>query len=291
MKPINYIKPPNCTTFFEKLEKFDFTSPQNYNPVYERFFTLSPQNFNKIHLNHKYHITNLTNSCETENKQHYVFNTVLQEYGANNNKKNQFNAKKPYDFKQDIFIKVSPLLDPFSYIAGKFYNEAAPNELTNCLPKPSCISNNDSTFALKGGKEKIYDANNASYVDGFFSFLSNQLVESFSFINGIRYYGSFLSIKKKFAFNIADDLDYLVKCDFFNSHKNNGLFQVEEYSHLICPSTPKPRLNFDNLQTMDSNFILSVQDDDNNDHGLIKTEKVNADTPNDVIAEYICDDD
>jgi len=265
MKPINYIKPPNCTKFFEKLEGFNFTNPQNYNPVYERFFTLSSLNFNKIHLNHKYHIADITQTEISTNK-HYIFNSVLQDCSNNNTNNNNNNnnannnnkSKKPYTFKQNIFIKVSPLIDPFNYITGNFPDEIL-DDLTGCLPIPSC--NNPNNESLKNKEmEKIYDVNNASYVDGFFSFLSNQLVEGFGFKNGIRYYGSFLTIKKQFMFNIADDLDYLVQSVFFNT-RQNVLFQVDDYSHIIRPTTPKLRLNFENLEPLGAEFILSMQEE------------------------------
>ena len=253
MKPINYIKPPNCTKLFEKLDKFQFTASQNYNPLYELFFTLSPQNCNSIHLNHKYHITDIL-KAEASTNQHYVFHSTLQDCcnnlnAPNNNNKN--NNKKPYSFKQNIFVKVAPLLDPCHYIMGKY--AAATKTLTTCLPKAKCVFSD----AVSQEEEKIFDVNNASYVDGFFSFLSNQLVESHSFLNGIRYYGSFLSVKKDFMFDIADDLDYLVDSKFFMTHQKT-LFQVEDYSHLIEADPVKPRLNFDNLERLNHAELLSV---------------------------------
>ena len=293
MKPINYIKPPNCTKLFEKLDKFQFTVSQNYNPVYERFFTLSPQNCNKIHLNHKYHIADIT-KVETSTNKHYIFDSTLQdcalsnapasaETNANKNNKNNNNNKnknknnnnnnkdkKPYSFKQNIFVKVAPLLDPCHYLMGKYANTDM-NALTSCLPVAKCITadnnaNADATNTVVDRKtvvakeaEKVFDVNNASYVDGFFSFLSNQLVESHTFLNGIRYYGSFLSVKKDFMFNIADDLEYLVESKFFVAHQNT-LFKVEDYSHLIEPEPVKPRLNFDNLEQLNHAELLSMSE-------------------------------
>ena len=124
-------------------------------------------------------------------------------------------------------------------------------KLVSYIPKPDYVI----STPLNDGIQKIHDINNASYVDGFFSFLSNQLVEGFNFLNGVRYYGSFLSIKKDFMFNIADDLDYLVDSKFFNSHQNT-LFQVQDYTHIIEAPLQKPRLNFDNLQQLDENVLL-----------------------------------
>ena len=78
MKSINYIKPPANSRLFEKLDKFNFTTCQNYQPIYELFFTLSPQNYNTIHLNHKFHIVDILDT-KTSTNQHYVFEAVLQD--------------------------------------------------------------------------------------------------------------------------------------------------------------------------------------------------------------------
>jgi len=256
MKPINYIKPPNCTKLFEKLNKFQFTVSQNYNPVYERFFTLSPQNHNQIHLNHKYHITDIT-KVETSTNKHYIFDSTLQDCNAaatesSNTPSNKNKDKKPYSFKQNIFVKIAPLLDPCHYLMGKYANTDM-NALTTCLPKAKCVFSD----SLSKEAEKVFDVNNASYVDGFFSILSNQLIESHTFLNGIRYYGSFLSVKKDFMFNIADDLEYLVDSKFFVAHQKT-LFQVEDYSHLIETELVKPRLNFDNLEKLNHTELISI---------------------------------
>lgn len=260
MKPINYIKPPNCTKLFKKLNDAQFTNCQNYNPLYELFFTLSPQNFNSIHLNHKYHIIDILNT-DTATNQHSIFHSVLQDCSGNSvqpKNKNMKDKKKAYSFNQNIFVKIAPLLDPFYYVCGK-YPPSDLDKLIQFLPHPPCVSQNTLEFSDKHVEQKILNIHNSSYVDGFFSFLSNQLVESFQFINGIRYYGSFLCIKEDFKFNIADDLEYLVNSEYFNAHKNT-LFSVEDYSHLIEPVPSRPRLNFDNLQQLDANSCLIFED-------------------------------
>jgi len=263
MKQINYIKPPNCTKLFDKLEGFQFTTCQNYNPLYQIFFTLSPQNYNKIHLNHKYHLVDIV-SAESSTNQHSVFNSVLQDCASSPpgtalmKNKNIKNAKKPYTFKQNIFVKIAPLLDPLYFVSGK-YDMTNADTFTKFLPVPACMDTGILVDKPSTKEEtKVYDVNNVSYVDGFFSFLSNQLVEHFYFCNGIKYYGSFLSIKKEFMFNIADDLDYLIDCDFFNENQKT-LFQVQDYSHLVEVEEPKPRLNLDNLS---SDAVLSFEDMD-----------------------------
>ena len=52
---------------------------------------------------------------------------------------------------------------------------------------------------------KSCDPFNSSYVDGFFSYLSSQLLHAHEFIHGIDFYGSYLAIQKDFTVNIFDD--------------------------------------------------------------------------------------
>jgi hypothetical protein len=74
---------------------------------------------------------------------------------------------------------------------------------------------------------KVLDPNNSAYVDGFFSYLSSQLLHTHDFIHGIDFYGSYLAIQKDFIVNIFDDQEYLMKNDFFKD-KNGVLFYYDE---------------------------------------------------------------
>jgi hypothetical protein len=78
----------------------------------------------------------------------------------------------------------------------------------------------------------MMDVNNAAYVDGLFVYLSSFLIHNNNFINGVDFYGSFLSIKQKYRINVEDDIEYLMKSPFFNEQKNK-LFTVDEYEHLF----------------------------------------------------------
>ena len=80
---------------------------------------------------------------------------------------------------------------------------------------------------------KILDANNSAYVDGFFSYLSSQLLNTHGFIHGIDFYGSYLAIQDEFTINIIDDYDYLMKNDFFKE-KNGTLFKFDEPAFEDC---------------------------------------------------------
>ena len=144
---------------------------------------------------------------------------------------------------------MAPLLDPFKYLVGKYNHNDS-----NLFNLPS-FNNLDKI------NPKISDYNNSSYIDGFFSFLTSQVLHEHRFIHGLDYYGSFLAIKNNYKINIIDDLDYLVQSDFFN--KQNGLlFNVDDYSHLVPLNEIKSLKPIKILDSIKSNF--SVKSFDNN---------------------------
>ena len=91
--------------------------------------------------------------------------------------------------EEKIFFKFAPLIDPVKIMIGKYEND------NTIMKLPSLDS--DSTSV----NSKILDPNNSAYVDGVFSFLSSQLGNRFNFIHGVKYFGSFIAIKKKFKVN------------------------------------------------------------------------------------------
>lgn len=191
-------------------DQFRLHNVQNYNPIYQRFFTMTENNFNKIYLNHTFHFINMNTVYDSSTKEYH---------------------------KTDIFLKFAPLLDPVRYLTGK-YNVRDTSSTYIELPVLSSISssNIDESRQLnpKTGhplansyKTKLYDTNNASYIDNFFSYLSSKLLHHHGFVHGIDYYGSFMAIQEKFRINIADDLEYLIQYDYFR--KNKGiLYEMED---------------------------------------------------------------
>jgi hypothetical protein len=205
MNNLNYQKRKNLELFSSFEKKLNLCDSQNYLPIYDIFFTLNNTNYNHINLNHKFYVSEIIDQNEDNS-----YNAVIK------NTENDCEKQKT-----NIFIKFAPLLDPFKYFIGK-YNVQNKN-LFN-LPKKN-----------KGKEDfhsKILEKNNSSYVDGFFYFLSSKLLNEYDFINGINFYGSFLSIKKDFSVNINDDIEYMVKSNFFLKNKN-VLFKVDDYSKLI----------------------------------------------------------
>ena len=191
-------KKQDTNALFNSLDKDMFSNVQNYIPIYNSFFDMNINNFDNITLNQKYHISEINNK-QTNN----IFESEL--INLDNNEKK----------KKDIFIKYSPLLDPIKYMVGKY--DISNSDLMN-LPS---LSNNCHP--------KILDKNNSAYVDGFFTYLTSQLLNEHGFSHGVDYYGSFLCLQNNFVYNAIDDIDYLSDSDFFNKNKDKLFTVTNEY--------------------------------------------------------------
>lgn len=237
---VNYQKRKNTNLFnkFQTNKNINLSQVQNYIPIYTRFFSLNNTNWNSINLNHKWAIADIKEHKSKDDIDN-VFICKL---------KNISDDSDDFTITQKVFIKMAPLLDPFKYIVGK-YNHNDP-QLFNL---PSI----DTSVKVH---PKISEINNSSFVDGFFSFLTSQVLNEHNFIHGVDYYGSFLAIKNQYKVNIIDDLDYLIQSDFFNSQKNI-LFKVDDYSHLITPEENKPLQPLKISTSLKSNLSIKSLDD------------------------------
>lgn len=200
MFELTYKKNDN-SKLFETLEKenlMNIKNIQNYIPIFEKFFTVNSKNYNSINLNQKYRISEIYKKCNDNTLSCKIVNDT------NND-----------EIKTDVFFKYSPLIDPIKYMIGKY---------------EKC---NDDIFQLPQKENKndihknIIDPNNSAYIDGFFSYLTSQLLHNHNFFHGIDFYGIFLGIKNNFKTSITDELDILNDSDYF--HKNKGeLFVIDE---------------------------------------------------------------
>ena len=242
---INYQKRKNLNLFnkFQSNPNISLSNIQNYIPIYDKFFSLNSTNFNAINLNHMWHISDIKDiknkdkSNDNDRDKQHIYTCKLK------------NITEDEDFAttQKVFIKMAPLLDPFKYLVGK-YNHTDPN-----------LFNLPSIDKVKKVNPKLEDHNNSSYIDGFFSFITSQVLHKHNFVHGIDYYGSFLAIKNDYKINVIDDIDYLVQSEFFNKHQNT-LFTVEDYSHLMqSQSMLEPSLKPLNIMNISQKSNLSVK--------------------------------
>ena len=229
---------------------------QNYIPIYSRFFALNSTNYNNINLNHKWYLSSVKERLSDDDTFN-LFDCRIK------------NADSQKVKDKEIFFKLAPLLDPVKYFIGKYdVNDA------KFLALPDIDSTEQNTYS------KLMDSNNCAYVDGFFLFLSSNLIYTNNFINGVDYYGSFLAIKNDFKFNVYDDLEYLVESDYFMKNKNI-VFAVENYDHIFKDENYNEKLkpikishdlsSKSNLsaKSFDDNLfedIFSSNDNDNNNN-------------------------
>ena len=224
---VNYQKRKNQELFLtlENKNTLFLSKTQNYIPVYDRFFTLTESNYKNVNLNHTWYLTSVKEKLYDEDNS-YVGNIK--------NVNTQKVKSKP------LFFKYAPLLDPYKYLLGKY-------DITNSnlFNLPSHQETQDHTVHTK-----ILDVNNSAYVDGMFLYLSSFLIHNNNFINGMDFYGSFLSVKHKYRINVEDDIEYLMKSPFFNEQKNK-LFTVDEYEHLFQDDfDKKPPITIDTSETL-----------------------------------------
>jgi hypothetical protein len=205
---VDYCKRKNTDLFkcLESRSSLYLSNTQNYIPIYKKFFSLNDTNYNGINLNNKWYIKDIINNNENDLR---IGKCIISNYETNKIK------------KTSIFFKIAPLLDPYKYLIGKY---DISNENIFQLPKL------DSTEMTS--HSKFIDENNSAYVDGFFVYLTSNLMNSHNFPHGLNYYGSFLSIKNDFKIDVIDDIDFLINSPFFNKHKNS-LFTIEDYEYLF----------------------------------------------------------
>lgn len=229
---------PTTDELFTQVQDAEWTNlkqPQNFNPIYDEMFELTPTNANTIQLNHKFMLQKLLakeNDC--------VYNGIVYN-NRNNETKNV-----------SVFFKYSPLLDPIKFMMGKYED----SDIT--IP----------TFGIVKDT-KIYQTNNSAYVDGFFNFLTSQLLHQYHFIHGIEYYGSIIGLKHGFKVNIEDELSMIYQSDFYQEHKDSKiklLGNIEDYFYNETDSRNyKDKLSIHSNASLKSNLSIESIDQELNE--------------------------
>jgi len=201
---------------------------QLYNPIYKQFFNMKPHNYQHIGLNNPLHIHDL----------HTVYD-----------------SNKNALVESNVFIKFSPLLDPYRYMIGKYNIDDSIRTLPNLYSDGQTVHS------------KLLQPHNASYIDNFFCYLSGMMGYQHKIPNTVPYYGSYLGIQSRFKLDVSDDIEYLTDSGFFN--KNVGkLFTIEYEDESVndCHGSHKnkPALIIENTECdLDFEQILDeeIQDD------------------------------
>ena len=226
-------KKPSIEELVKQMENepLGFTHAQLYSPINDIFLELNDSNFRSTTLNFPYLFNSIKEAIQDD---HRIKLT------CDNSSKQIIN---------DVFVKYSPLLDPIRYLVGKY--DTSSDSLKN-LPTI------DPSYA----HPKIQDYDNTSYVDGFFSYLSSQMLHSHNFINALDCYGTLIGRKRRFVVDAFDDFEYLMNSEFFLSNKDTlyeltdtGIQMMGEMlehdsrskKRKLCLGEPLERLEFDDI--------------------------------------------
>ena len=268
-----YYQKPRNENLLKNLEEthMGLSYCQNFIPLYSTFFSLNDTNYNSINLNQTFNIQSISYSgSESDDRQFKnIASASVKKRNDDDSIDNVVNVP--------VFFKFSPLLDPIKYLAGSYdtKNEALLHlpEL-HSLPIPNSASDKGSGAEKSSDPEKsserddkdkenhychskVLDPNNSAYVDGFFSYLSSQLLHTHDFIHGIDFYGSYLAIQKDFIVNIFDDQEYLMKNEFFKD-KNGVLFYYDESECEKFLEWNQERREKNNKQTKSMNSKIKI---------------------------------
>lgn len=170
-------------------EPIGFMFGQLYSPINDVFLELNETNYRSTTLNFPVIFNRITEASEDER-------VVKLECDISTNQ-----------IANESYVKYSPLLDPIRYLVGKY--DISSNLLKN-LP----------TIDPSHAHPKIQDFDNTSYVDGFFSYLSSQLLHYHNFVNALDCYGTLIGRKRRFIVDAFDDFEYLVNSNFFINNKD-----------------------------------------------------------------------
>lgn len=227
-----YYQKNDNTVLFDTFKRNGMSNIQNYVPLYKQFFNLQPKNYQTINLNQHYNITSISKT-DDKNK----FGCTIK----SKDKDNEITTK--------TFFKFSPLLDPIKYMIGK-YGVLSEN-IKTALP---ILENNTC-------HKKVVDPNNSAYVDGFFTYLTSNLLHTHDFIHGVDFFGSFLGIHSKFELDILDDIEYLNDSIFFHEHRNK-LFNVNLTNEelFIESNSRNYRKKLNIAEKVESKDILTLND-------------------------------
>jgi hypothetical protein len=222
---VDYRKNKNTELFKDLAAHLGVHQPQNYIPLYGRFFALNQTNWNNVTLEHRW---TLANVAPSEGKRWPC--KVVQGETARD---------------AAVFFKFSPLIEASKYLCGSHadYDFSLPNLETS-------------------PHKKMADVNNAAYIDSFFYYLTSRALHEHGFTHGLDFYGSYLGIKSDFNFNMEDDAPFILNSTFFKSNKDR-LFSVNvELTDEGQSRRNRGRLELCEFTELDGVEILGDLDDD-----------------------------
>ena len=112
------------------------------------------------------------------------------------------------------FMKVTHLLDPVSWLRGKYGVESEP------------YVSFFSETANNSIKEKLETPMNQAYVEAVASYIFSKLREGDVSPHFHYFYGAFRGVSETYAYNISDVFDSYRHCRWFWDHQESGIFKL-----------------------------------------------------------------
>jgi len=214
--PMNYWLVPEKAI---PVETPGMARPQLYHPTFSMFWNGpgdtdyhgldGEKEYRRIAFDHRYHV--IYGNHDSNGTDTSAATTVVPLY----------DRVTDTVIQKEVFVKYSPLLDPFKYMVGKYVFD---DPKLRILPSPPSIApGGGNCCAIANGEPsttstphpKIAHPMNSSYVDAFFYYLTSMLLQHHGFVHGIDFYGSHLGVQDRFRINIEEDLEYLADSPFF----------------------------------------------------------------------------
>ncbi len=202
--------------FIENSDEFRIYNLQTYFPIMGDLMKYYNNDYvvNNYVLNSQYRLLDFNSKegneicCDKGTENYKSFSSCL------------YDNKSKKKIVQDIFIKLSPILDPTTKMMNQYPSE---NHNIN-LPYPQPYNNRYSN--------RISSTNNSTYIDCFFTFLGSKLVENNLSPNFPLYYGSYCGIAEEYEHDISEEYEsYKKKFWFVRGQKktkdNNPIFSLK----------------------------------------------------------------
>ena len=161
---------------------------QSYNPIYALYFYYhnTPNSHKIIDINRRYFIREIEDMSEISdiNNNYFNCNKILSGKVWDNEKKELLN--------KELFVKISPILDPITYIMNNYNIHPKRNSLL-----PSNYNYNTS--------QKINNMNNTCYIDSFMTYIGNTLQENNKLPCFAQFYGGFSGIIDNYSHDITEE--------------------------------------------------------------------------------------
>lgn len=212
---ITYRKSKDKSLLSSLAETTGLLSPQNYNPIHELFFDMTSSNARNVVFATPENITGIkTKHGDT----HYTITIT------DGNKLTR---------DTDAFVKFSPVLDPLKHISGCYTSEDIEG-----LPRFGGESHTHP---------KATRTTNSSYIDMLCSLLTTHLNATTGIPNFLKFYGSFIGVKKNYRYMITDDIDDAYESNFFTNNLGSKFVLEGVFPFRKDTLSVKPQIKMGNL--------------------------------------------